>query len=421
MSDEIDAKMFRSFIKCKSYNIVLIGDSRVGKSTFIKLLQEQFYTDSRELYRGTVMPIIDTLFYLDYQEICGSKNVCINILDTPGLDEVPAEGIARPNEQLKDIISEHIKQNFSSLDLILITIQNKGITENTVKSIYDIKDYFGNKYLNNIALLVTYCDDFTLQNEDAYLIELKQNPILEDFCNAIKDRIIFNGINKPKNTTVEDLEFLNEQKRRKLSLLNVLSATNRVNLKNENNLEDIRPIDILESAAYTNQIILSMFEENKRYKENMYETLDKLRKMRLPQEYKDMSTQLIENVGAYFNGYTLAESTIDEKDDAERYNDAEVPLKQKALQLRDDNYVLRVQLKQLNDSYGQLKLKELPEPPFLQQISRAFNPMSINQIRKSLIKTETPKPTNQTIAQNNNNNNNTSINNPNVNNDNDSL
>ena len=110
------------FIRCKSFNTVLIGDSRVGKSTFIrKLLQRESNGDDK-LYRGTILPKVKTL-YCEYS-INGSKpiNVCLNILDTPGLDEVPAEGIARPNEQLKDIISTHIKENFSHVDLILITI-----------------------------------------------------------------------------------------------------------------------------------------------------------------------------------------------------------------------------------------------------------------------------------------------------------
>jgi len=169
MSDMYDKNSFRCFVKCLSYNVVLVGDSRVGKSTFIEHLQQNVVESDNQPYRGTVLPEIKTLYLFDEDKVMENQHIVINILDTPGLDEKPIDGVGRPNEQLRDIISGHIKENFSSLDLILITIQNKGITENVMKSIYNIKEYFGNKYLCSMCLLITHCDYFNEQQEQEHL------------------------------------------------------------------------------------------------------------------------------------------------------------------------------------------------------------------------------------------------------------
>jgi len=53
--------------------------------------------------------------------------------------------------------------------LILIVVQRKGITDNIIKSIYEMKEYFGNKYLENMCLLITHCDNYLESDENNFI------------------------------------------------------------------------------------------------------------------------------------------------------------------------------------------------------------------------------------------------------------
>jgi len=359
-SNFVDDKssLSKCFVKCLTYNVVLVGDSRVGKSTFIEQLQQYIPEVSNSPYRGTILPEIKTLYLYDEDKIMASPNIVVNMLDTPGLDEKPIDGVERPNEQLRDLISGHIKENFSSIDLILITIQRKGITDILLKSIYDMKEYFGNKYLCNICLLITHCDNFNEIQEKEYISALISNEEMGDFCNAIKNRVIFTGKGTNEIKLIHTLDFLNEQTRRKKKFLKYLSESIKINLKTSANLEDLRPIDVLESAASTNKIILKLPIENKENLEEIMKILNRLRELKLNEEDGDVRDDFINSMGDFLKDFKLKEVTNEEIEDAKRYNNVEIPLKRKAENLKSDSYQLKTHLNSLKTSYNRLKLEE---------------------------------------------------------------
>jgi len=360
-SNFVDDKssLSKCFVKCLTYNVVLVGDSRVGKSTFIEQLQQYVPEVSNSPYRGTILPEIKTLYLYDEDKIMASPNIVVNMLDTPGLDEKPIDGVERPNEQLRDLISGHIKENFSSIDLILITIQRKGITDILLKSIYDMKEYFGNKYLCNICLLITHCDNFNEIQEKEYISALISNEEMGDFCNAIKNRVIFTGKGTNEIKLIHTLDFLSEQTRRKKKFLKYLSESIKINLKTSANLEDLRPIDVLESAASTNKIILKLPIENKENLEEIMKILNRLRELKLNEEDGDVRDDFINSMGDFLKDFKLKEVTNEEIEDAKRYNNVEIPLKKrKAENLKSDSYQLKTHLNSLKTSYNRLKLDE---------------------------------------------------------------
>jgi len=356
---DIDLKYFTL---CKPYNVVLIGDSRVGKSTFIDHLQKRVTDDIDDPYRGTVLPSVKTLYIQDEKE-----NIILNILDTPGLDEKPIDGVARPNEELQDIISGHIKENFSSINLILITIQNKGITDNVMKSIYSVKDYFGNKYLNNMCLLITHCDTFDEKKERNHLDLLIQNREMRDFCQAIKSRVLFTGKNTMGAKMVHDLMFIEEQSRRMKKFVILLQSSIDINLKRNVDLYNLRPIDVLESAAATNKTILVQSDENRKDLDSIMSLLHQLKALNLSsdliEEGKPSDNEIrnifINRLGDFLNNLKLIVSTNEEKEDAKRYDDVEVPLKQKADDLKQQSFQLKTQLNAVQGVYNRIGLKQI--------------------------------------------------------------
>lgn len=351
--------MSSSFFKCTTFNVVLVGDSRVGKSTFIDQLQSTVLVDDNNPYRGTVLPEVKTLYMFDDQKILNNEHIVISLLDTPGLDEKPIDGVERPNEQLKDLISGHIKENFSTIDLILITIQRKGITDALMKSVYDMKEYFGNKYLRNMCLLITHCDNFKKEDEEKYLKELLKNEEMEDFCEAIQNRIIFTGKSTKDIKMIHELDFEVEQKRRNNKFLDYLAKSTKINLKKTANLHDLRPIDVLESAASTNKTILDLPIENSSDLTKIKNILFDLKNLKFDsEELSEMRDDLINNIGSFLNDFKQTTVSEEEITDARRYNEIEIPLKEKAEELRFDSYQLKTQLNSLKTSYNRLKLNE---------------------------------------------------------------
>jgi len=360
------AEEYKSFLKCSSYNVVLVGDSRVGKSTFIDLLQNYTSQAEDQPYRGTVMPEVKTLYYNDEQS--SNKNICLNILDTPGLDEVTANGDpARPNDELQDIIANHIKSNFADINLILITIQNGGITDKVVKTMYDIKKYFGLKYQNCLGLLITHCEEFDEEGEKIYMESVLKNASVKAFIIALDNRVLFTGKNTNKLNAIQTYNFIKKQQRRKCSFIDMLKKSVKTKLKNENNLERIESIDILESAAATNKIILKMSSINNKIRSNINKIIIELTNLSLEESNIKVRDMVIERVHNTIKTIPIEDSSDQEKADAKHYNEIEIPLKIKAGKLKNINYDLMTQFKQLEDLYNRFLLREkvtpIPESP----------------------------------------------------------
>lgn len=346
---------FGSFVQCATYNVVLIGDSRVGKSTFIDLQQVHTVTSDDSPYRGTVLPEVKTLFY--HCKVPDRK-IVLNMLDTPGLDEQPIDGVARPNEKLKDLISGHIKERFTDLSLILITIKKGGLTDGVIKSVYDVMEYFGPKYLPNMCLLITHCDNMTAEREQAYLNKLKEGKQLSKFITAVQGRVLFTGRNDSYGSTTNELEFIQEQTRRRSAFLSCILSSQKINLKHATDLSDIRPIDILESASTTNQIILTLGAQTKAELDSMRSLLQRLSQLHLVGEKAALRDRVVEQIGTFIREKVLTDSSDDEKAQAQAYTMAEIPLKAKAEQMKQESFQIKTNLATVESTLRMLSLDQ---------------------------------------------------------------
>jgi len=354
--------MYNCFSKCLSYNIILVGDSRVGKSTFIDLLGKNIINVDESFYRGTFLPSLKTLYYRDDNILDDEKrNICLNILDTPGFNEVSDEDgyPTRSNEELKDIISSYIKSNFSTLDLILITIEYGGMTDKVVDLMYDLKNYFGTKYLNNICILITHFDDFNEKDELNYRNQLDKNNLMKSFVNAINGRIIYTGKNNNKYNSLKTYDFKRKQHKRKENFLEMLRNSKVINLKNQVDLNDINPIDIIESVAILNKIILKMPNQNELYFKLIQDKILNLSKLKLGEVETKRRDNIVIDINDALSKLKIELPSIEEKSDAERYNGIEKSLRMRANNLKETNYILNSYYKIVNDLYNRFTLQEI--------------------------------------------------------------
>jgi len=132
-------------------------------------------------------------------------------------------------------------------------------------------------------------------------------------------------------------------------------------------LERIESIDILESAAATNKIILKMSSINNKIRSNINKIIIELTNLSLEESNIKVRDMVIERVHNTIKTIPIEDSSDQEKADAKHYNEIEIPLKIKAGKLKNINYDLMTQFKQLEDLYNRFLLREkvtpIPESP----------------------------------------------------------
>ena len=101
-------------------NMIIIGDSRSGKSTFINYFKNINYIPEQQIFRGTVDPISETLF-VEF----GNEHFSLTIIDTPGFSELSAT-TCRDDRALQDLITTFVKKDITKIDLVLVAINEIG-------------------------------------------------------------------------------------------------------------------------------------------------------------------------------------------------------------------------------------------------------------------------------------------------------
>jgi len=196
--------------KSKNYNILLIGDSRSGKSTFLELIKNNDYVVETEIFRKTRDPISDTLF-LKYD----NEYIHINFIDTPGFNEVG--GSSRTNKELEELITNFIRKDVTKLNMVLITINgSSGINQLQLDSITNTIKYLGKQLTNNMILLTTHFDLKDELEEKDWINKFQQDENVEFLRMIIKNKHLFTGaIDKivQKNTQQRDLFLLLQKKK----------------------------------------------------------------------------------------------------------------------------------------------------------------------------------------------------------------
>lgn len=151
-------------------NIVLVGRTRGGKSSFKEMLKDPrqppkpmtLYSETRDSTMSSFcVSINDQMFTL-------------NIIDTPGLfEKVPHDGTVRTAQQILKTVSTLVCTEVTKIHVLLVVIQlHNGINDEDLKAVKLYRDFFGDKMSKNTALLVTHCEDVNEEQRKRLLDEL---------------------------------------------------------------------------------------------------------------------------------------------------------------------------------------------------------------------------------------------------------
>jgi GTP-binding protein EngB required for normal cell division len=226
---DIDSNPYEVF-QSNIMNIIMIGDSRAGKSTFIQYINNINHSVSSGLYRGTVDPEsqILTIKFMN-------KLLTVNFIDTPGLNEVSATG-SRANDHIVDLISSFVRKDITKVHLILLTVNAaSGINSNQLKTIMDIATSLGREFIPNICLLISNYEHYGRSQERELKVSISNDQSLKPLKIACGAGILFTGAltnEEFKDIKVRD-KFIPRQKRRVTDFLNKLTKVKPANLQTE--------------------------------------------------------------------------------------------------------------------------------------------------------------------------------------------
>ncbi|KAJ3736722.1 hypothetical protein DFJ43DRAFT_1050410 [Lentinula guzmanii] len=144
-------------------NLILIGETGVGKTAFVNLLANVCAGTQLEEFEDKIKqdnelndqkaPGSQTIKPQFYSIVCANGQI-VNVLDTPGLAD--ERGIDVDNEH-KQAISYAIKENFEVIDAVLILLHGRAsrLTVRTGYTLNTISSMLPNSIIDNITCIFT--------------------------------------------------------------------------------------------------------------------------------------------------------------------------------------------------------------------------------------------------------------------------
>lgn len=147
-------------------NVVLLGMTRTGKTTFKRTLENPTYTPPQpKMFSATRQAEADTISM-------GATGPQVRIMDTPGLCDI----VEDKGRQLKDteIIADNEKAiisefgGYDKVDHVFMTLKlDERLCEQEIDAIRRYAEYLKSKGITNLTLLLTHCEKFSdEQNKD---------------------------------------------------------------------------------------------------------------------------------------------------------------------------------------------------------------------------------------------------------------
>jgi hypothetical protein len=211
----------------KTYNILILGESRAGKTTFRKVLRNMNYVTKMEVWRGTLAPVSKSSLFSINKEF-----ISINMLDTPGFAEA-STGINRTDDAIRNMITEYVKRDITRIDLILIAINgSSGVTASNIANITSVLKFLGRQVSSRTCLLITHFESKNIEDEKKWEEDFKSNPNMRFLTLACQGGFLFTGAldkNQFNNVPLRD-SYIIQQRRRNILFFHKLMYGESVSL-----------------------------------------------------------------------------------------------------------------------------------------------------------------------------------------------
>ncbi len=158
---------------CETINVLLVGRAQAGKTTLLRSLVNPHVGVQGQGFSSTIHTEFCT-FVLKQE---GSDKVYqLNIIDTPGLNEMARSGKSRSDKEIFNLSCNLISNSITNLNIVaFVSIAGK-------THLYDIevfkvlKLFLGEGYGDISMMLLTHCDNFGEERVQEFEDEIKNHP-----------------------------------------------------------------------------------------------------------------------------------------------------------------------------------------------------------------------------------------------------
>jgi len=165
--------------------VMVMGNSRAGKSQFIKNIRHPGSVAIDEVYSETKSSRSYSVS-VDMGEVMMS----IDFIDTPGFGEIGVDG-AKSDELIRRDISAFIRRSTARIDLILVVLKN--LTQQSVESIQSCVNVLGTKSSGIMYLLFTHFEGKNNVDEEQRIKDFHSHPKTTNIIDFIGNKILFTG------------------------------------------------------------------------------------------------------------------------------------------------------------------------------------------------------------------------------------
>jgi len=173
-------------------NILIIGKSRSGKSTAIDVLKDPcFQASGMNIFSNPTDPKFQS-FALD--DKINKIKYTLNVIDTPGLQEVQKIGaIARNDQAILETVNYCLKNEITYINvLVLFMSMETGVFQNDVQTFEMYLEKFKHDNLK-IIVCISRCESKTDKMKLDYIDQLKEHNYFSNLLNNKNVHITFCG------------------------------------------------------------------------------------------------------------------------------------------------------------------------------------------------------------------------------------
>jgi len=229
------------FHNVKTANLLVVGPSGTGKTTFINTMKKPTYTSLAEIDSQTrEADMTSNLFEK------GGEFFMMQTIDTPGFGDSSKDG--KTDFELEEMILKFVKRGITHLHLVLVAIRF-GIRYDKpqLDSLMNVLRFLGKDMRTNTALLFTYAEKTTPEDRSRWInmMEKSEARNILRFCHG---KVFFTGMCTEKNE-IDRVNFVKNLRNDHLKIIHAATTYTPIALHGDDHDAVCTQFKVYESAA----------------------------------------------------------------------------------------------------------------------------------------------------------------------------